>query len=125
MGSRVIHGCYTSFGRKGEAAKEMPSLRMDIDDVAEVTSRWFRGCRTKATSLNSAEGGTLFFCFLFHSWKAITPQTIRSKTAPVTPIASAVTFNDFPCFVVSGVADFSVEESAVVGGGLNEVNVGD
>jgi len=35
----VIHGRYTSLGRKGEAAKDMPSWRMDIDDVAEATSR--------------------------------------------------------------------------------------
>jgi len=49
---------------------------------------------------------------------------MRRKTAPVTPIASAVTFNDFPGFVVSGIADVFVEELAVAVEGLNEGNVG-
>jgi len=79
----------------------------------------------KATSLNSAEGGTFFFCFLFHSWKDITAQTMRSKTVPVTPIASAVTFTDFPGFVVSEMADVSVEGFAVAVEGVNGGNVGD
>jgi len=131
-GSRVTHGRYTSLGLKGEAAKDMRSLRVNVDDVGEAISRWFRGCPTKAISLNSAEGGTLFFCFLFHRRKDITVQTMRSKAAPVTPMASAVTFNDFPGFVMSGLVDVSSEELAVAGEGVNKTeesgrgcNVGD
>ena len=69
--------------------------------------------------MNSAEGGTLFLCFLFHRLKTITAQTMSSKAAPVTPIAIAATFNDLPRFIEAGLADVPVE-LALVGEGVNE-----
>lgn len=70
--------------------------------------------------MNSAEGGTLFFCFLFHNLKATTIQTMRSKAAPVTPTAIATTFNDLAGFVTNGPTDVSVEGLALAVEGGNE-----
>lgn len=69
--------------------------------------------------MNSAEGGTFFFCFLLRRLKAITAQTMRSKAAPVTPIAIAVTFNDLPGSVVDWSVDVCVGELALAGEGVD------
>lgn len=47
-------------------------------------------------------------------------QTMRSKAAPVTPIASATTFRDLPDLVAGRLANVSVEELTLVGEGVNE-----
>jgi len=76
-------------------------------------------CHEPATSVNSAEGGTLFLCFLFHRTKAITAQAMRNKAAPVTPTAIAATFNDLLDLMANGPADVSAGELSPVGEGVN------
>jgi len=73
-----------------------------------------------ARSMNSAEGGTLFFCFLLHRLKAITVQTKRNRAAPVTPIVIAATFNDLSGFVANEPVDVSVGELTLAGERVNE-----
>lgn len=45
---------------------------------------------------------------------------MRNKTAPVTPMANAATFNDLPDFVVDELAEVSDEGLAVVREGEDE-----
>lgn len=98
--------------------KDIRSLGVNTEDVIDWAVLWWNlGFHVR--SLNSAEGGTLFLCFLFHRMKAITVQTMSSKAAPVTPIAIAATFNDLPRFMEIGLADVSVE-LALVGEGVDE-----
>jgi len=83
-------------GSRGEDAKDMPSLGVNVDDAGEAASLYVLGRHITAASMNSADGGTLSFCFFFLRYKIIVAQTMRSRAAPVTPIAIAVTFNDLP-----------------------------
>lgn len=91
------------------------------EDVIDSAVLWWNlGFRRAASPMNSAEGGILFLCFLFHRTKAITVQTMRSKAAPVTPIAIAVKFNGLTGFVTNGLTDVPVEGLALAGEGVNE-----
>lgn len=99
---------------------DAPSLGVSTQDVIDSdVLRWSFGFHGTVRSLNSAEGGTFFLCFLFHRLKAITVQAIKSKAAPVTPIAIAATFNCLPGLVVSEPAEVSVEFS-LVGEGVDD-----
>ena len=100
--------------------KEASRFRGNTEDADEVISPWFLGLHAIARCLNSAEGGTLFFRFLFLTWKAIAPHTMSSKAIPATPIAIAVTFKDLRGLVASGTVDVSDGGLAAIGKGEDE-----